>query len=64
MTARFSLIGRLRVDPVERLDRALFVDREDSMGGRNDIDIHAVRELVGELCVVRQPEGPMRCGAS
>ena len=48
-----------RLGAVERLDLALLVDREDDgMGGRIDVEADDVLELLGELRVVRQLEGP------
>src|SRR5690606_9784596 len=42
---------------VERLNLALFVDREnDRMGGRIDIEANDVFEFLGELRIVRQLE--------
>ena len=44
---------------VERLDLALFVDREnDGMGGRVDVEADNVLEFLRELRVVRQLERP------
>jgi hypothetical protein len=44
---------------VERLDLALFVDREnDGMGGRVDVEADNVLEFLSELRVVRQLERP------
>ena len=48
-----------RLRAVERLDLALLVDREDDgVGRRIDIEADDIPELVGELRVVRQLEGP------
>ena len=42
---------------VERLDLALFVDRQhDGMGGRIDVEAHDIAELLGELRVVGELE--------
>src|SRR5438105_9637917 len=46
-----------RLGTVERLDLALFVDRENNrMGGRIDVEADDIRELLGELRVRRQLE--------
>src|SRR6516162_7545213 len=53
-----------RLGPVERLDLALFVDRENNrMGGRIDVEADDICELLGELRVRRQLEraDAMRC---
>ena len=49
---------------LERLNLALFVDREDRMGGRIDIEADDVFEFLGELRVVDSLNVRMRCGAS
>ena len=46
-----------RLGPVERLDLALFVDREDDrMSGRIDVEADDVPQLLGEPRIVRQLE--------
>jgi len=46
-----------RLGPVECLDLARLVDREDDrMGGRIDVEVDDVFELLGELQVCRQLE--------
>src|SRR5262249_54341379 len=48
-----------RLSPVEGLDLALLVDREDDgMGGRVDVETDHIPELFGERRIVRQLERP------
>jgi hypothetical protein len=51
------LDGKAGLGAVERLDLALFVDRQhNGMGGRIDVKAHDIAELLGELRVVGELE--------